>query len=237
MWLKKTVAVVIGITKKQDSIFNIIQEIDSTGHIDEILVIGNSVSENTLKQIQKTRARFIKINKKGLGRSIKTGLDRTKADLVIVTDSKGTFKGKDISKLLSYSQDFDTVFGSRTHVSLIRKDSGMNFVRRIVDDIFGKIISILFLSSNLTDVGCSFRLTNKKGWKKVKKECKSNSDLFLTEWLIMAAKNKVRFIEIPVNFTAPKLGLSNNNFFYLTFKAIVILFLILKTWILSFVIK
>jgi hypothetical protein len=97
-----------------------------------------------------------------------------------------------------------------------------------VDDLFGKMISILFLSSNLTDVGCTFRITNRKGWRSVAKDCTSDNEMFLTQWLIAAAKNKVRFIEIPVNFTASKASGKNEKFSYLARRAFQILYLIAR---------
>ncbi|MDO8341414.1 MAG: hypothetical protein Q7T59_05570, partial [Candidatus Woesebacteria bacterium] len=175
-------------------------------------------------------ARFIKTKKIGLGDCLKEGFRNTKADLIVVISGDGSFMGKDITKLLSYSEDFDTVFGSRTHAPLIGKGSGMTFSRRLVDDLFGKIISILFLSSNLTDVGCIFRLTNRKGLKKVIKYCKSKDEIFLTEWLITAAKNKVRFTEVPVNFISSMGDRRKENFFFLATRAFKIIYLIFKTY-------
>ncbi len=231
MWLKETVAAIIPASRNKNSIFNVIQELDATGFVDEIIVVDNGVDVETLKQIKKTRARFVKQSKYGVGRAIKRGIKSTKASLLIITDAKGTFRAKDISKLLSFSEDFDTVFGSRTHVPLIGKGSGMTFLRRLVDDLFGKMISILFLSSNLTDVGCTFRLTNRQGWRKVAKDCRSDSEMLLTEWLIAAAKNKVRFIEIPVNFIAPKGDIPENRYSYLAFRALMILVTTIRFWI------
>ena len=195
--------------------------------------MDNGVDVETLKQIKKTRARFIKQKRYGVGRAIRAGINKTKASLIIITDPNGTFKGKDISKLLSFSEDFDTVFGSRTHGPLIGKRSGMTFSRRLVDDLFGKMISVLFLSSNLTDVGSYFRLTNRKGWRAVARECTSDGEIFLTQWLISAAKNKVRFIEIPVNFIAPKEKGIKGGFPYLAVRGLHILFLIFKTWVIN----
>jgi len=237
MWLKKTVAAVIPVAKNNNSIFNVIQELDATGFTDEIVVVDIGADEETLEQIGKTRARVVKQKKGGVGRAIRTGIKSTKADLIIITEANGTFKGKDISKLLSYSEDFDTVFGSRTHIPLAGKGSGMTLLRRLVEDLFAKIVCILFLSSNLTDVGCTFRLTNRKGWRSVAKECKNNSEIFLTQWLIMAAKNKVRFLEVPVSYTSPKAATQKDNFYRLTIRALFIFYLIFKTWFINMVSK
>lgn len=228
MWLKKTVSVIIPVARKEKSIFNVIQELDTTGYIDEIVVVNWDSDSETLKQIERTRARLVKQNKNGVGRAIKTGIKSTKADILVIAEPSGSFRGDDVSKLLSYSENFDTVFGSRTHVPLIGKGSGMTFLRRLTDDLFGKMISLFFLSSNITDVGCTFRLTNRKGWNAVSRELTSDDELFLTQWLIAAAKNKVRFIEIPVNFTAPETSPKKDGFLYLAIRGLRIFYLFFK---------
>ena len=81
------------------------------------------------------------------------------------------------------------------------------------------------------------RLTNQQGWRKIARDAKSDNDIFLTEWLIAAAKNKVRFIEVPVNYIAPKTEDEKNNFPYLAIRGSHILYLILKTWIAHVVLR
>ena len=200
MWKNKTVAVILPTYRERKSIKNSILEFDSTGYVDEIIVVDNNAEEGTAAEVAKTRARLIKESTQGYGAAIRTGIKSTQADLLIISEPDGTFDGRDILKLLAYSDDFDMVFGSRTHVPLIEKKSEMTFLRRIADVLFGKLISFLFLCPPLTDVGCTYRLTNRKGWQKIVKDLKSNSALFATEWLVISAKSKVNFIEIPLNF-------------------------------------
>jgi len=233
MWGKKTVAVIIPASQKNGQIFNVIQDFDSTGYVDEILIVGNNGKKVVQNEIKQTRAKYISQKRPGFGIGIREGINKTKADLLIITELNGSFKGKDILKLLSYSDDFDMVFGSRTHLPLIQKGSGMNFARRIVDDLFGKLISFLFLGPPLTDVGCTFRLTNRNGWKKISSECHSKDEMFITEWLVAAVKNKVRFIEIPVHFNMPRRSFHPNSFLYHSKRGIKIFFYIWKIWLLT----
>lgn len=202
MWGKKTVAVIFPTYREKESIFDAIQEFGSTGYVDEIIVVDNNAEEGTGEEVKKTRAKLIKEPRQGYGRAIRTGIQNTKADLIIIAEPDGTFDGRDVPKLLAYSDDFDTVFGSRTHGPLTEKNSEMTLPRKIFDVFLGKLISVLFLCPRLTDVGCTLRLTNRKGWNKVKSECKSDGSMFATEWELVAAKNKVHFIEIPTNFRA-----------------------------------
>ncbi len=234
MWHRKTVALILPTYKEKRSIFNSIQEFDSTGYVDEIIVVDNNAEQGTEDEVKKTRAKLVKEFKQGYGIAIKTGIKNTKADLIIIAEPDGTFDGNDVVKLLAFSDDFDIVFGSRTHVPLIHSRSDMTFIRRILDVLLGKLISILFLTSPLTDVGCTLKITNRKALDKVMKKSKTEGALFATEWLLIAAKQKIRFIEIPVNFR-PRVGKSTltDTFINQALWGIIIFFFILKVWIVS----
>lgn len=232
MWNKKTVAVIFPTYHEKRSICAAIREFDASGYIDEIIVVDNNAEKGTEDEVKKTRAKLIKETTQGFGSAIRAGINYSRSELLIIAEPDGTFYGKDVLKLLSYSDNFDTVFASRTYLPLIEKNSEMVLMRRIFDYLFGRMINILFLCPRLTDVGCIMRLTNRKGWKKVYRECKSNDALFATEWQLIAAKNKVKYIEIPVNFRK-RVGRSSIT---ATFQdqakwAIRIFFYIWKIWI------
>lgn len=225
MWNNKTVAVIFPVSGEKKSVKNVILEFDSTGFVDEIIVVGSNINEEIETQIKRTRARLIKTSSPERGEAIKTGIKSTKADLLLVTEANGRFEGKDLVKFLSYSDDFDMVFGSRTHVPLIHNKTQIPFSGRIIDVMLGKLISLLFISPPLTDAGCIYRLTNRKAWQKIIKESKYNSPLFMTEWLLLAAKNRIRFIQIPVNFKAQSSHSSSKTSFFEQSRAGLIIFL------------
>lgn len=227
MWGNKTVSVIFPAAKNSIVLSNAIKGFDSTGYIDEIIVVDSGIEPSMVEEIRKTRARLIK-GHSDLGETIKKGVQQTKADLIIIAEPNGAFKGNDVLKLLAYSDDFDTVFGSRTHLPMLEKSSGMIFPRRFINFSLGKLINLLYFSSPLTDVGCTLRLTNRKGWNKIVKHCKSNSWIFLTEWIIFAAKNKVRYKEIPINYSRPReKSYSNIGFFEQAGRGLKIFFYIL----------
>ena len=51
MWLKKTVAAVIPAAANKDMIFNVIQELDATSYVDEVIAVDNGVDAETLSQM------------------------------------------------------------------------------------------------------------------------------------------------------------------------------------------
>lgn len=228
MWNNKTVAVIFPVTDVKEQIKNVVLEFDSSGFVDEIVVVDHNSDAETNNQIKKTRAQLVTEPSSKYSDLIKSGMKSTQADLMIIADPDGTFEGKDLVKFLSYSDDFDIVFGSRTHVSLAHKKSGLAFSRRMADALLGKLISILFLSPPLTDVSCTFRLINRKAWQKILRQSKSSSSLLITEWILIAAKNHMRFIQIPVNFNLkPSKTIASQQ----TKPAAVIFFFIVVSWL------
>lgn len=202
MWVNKKVAVIFPTYKEKDSIYNSIREFDSSGCVDEIIVVDNNAEPGTREEVVKTRAKLVKELKQGYGWAIRKGLRSTDADLFIIAEPDGTFDGRDVIKLLSYSEDFEMVFGSRTHLPLVQKGSDMTLIKRIGDVLLGKLATVLFNCSPLTDMGCTLRITTREGWHKIKNACRAADGIFATEWLCVAAKNKIKFMEIPVNFRA-----------------------------------
>jgi glycosyltransferase involved in cell wall biosynthesis len=200
MWAKKRVAVVLPTYREKNSIYQAIKDFGANPFVDEIIVVNNNAEEGTDNQVKKTKAVLVRETKQGYGYAIRKGLNTTKADIIIVAEPDGSFDGRDVLKLLSYSDDFDMVLGSRTHVPLIEKGSDMNLLKRYGDVMLGKLVTLLFLYYPLTDLGCTLRLTNKTAWKSIQKECKAAGGIFATEWVLVAAKNRIKLIEIPINY-------------------------------------
>ncbi|MDO8619153.1 MAG: glycosyltransferase family 2 protein [Candidatus Daviesbacteria bacterium] len=232
MWNRKTVAVIFPTYKEKSTLFNSIQDFDSTGYVDEIIVVDNNTEDGIQIEVKRTRARYIKEPRVGYGRAIKTGVKNTKADLIIFADPDGTYAGKDAIKLLAYSDDFDAVFGSRTHIPLIGNESDMTFIRRVLDVFCGKLITLLFLTSPLSDVICTLSLYSSKSLKKQIENVKTDGHLFTTRLLLEIVMKKIRFIEIPVNYKV-RVGVHRytNNFLKQAYWGIRVFLLIINTWL------
>lgn len=208
MWKGKKVGVIFPTYREKNSIRAVIEEFDRSGYVDEIIVVDNNAEPGTKEEVQKTRAILVHEKRQGYGYAIKKGLDSSRAELLIVAEPDGTFDGKDVVKLLAYSDDFDMVFGSRTHISLIHKGSDMTPVKQILDVWLAKMATWLFLCPLLTDLGCTLRLTKKSSWKRIEHEVTADDWIFSIKWILIAIIRKVHYIQIPVNFRA-RVGVSS----------------------------
>jgi glycosyltransferase involved in cell wall biosynthesis len=205
MWKGKKVSVVFSTFSDVDTIRECIDGFIKTGVVDEVVAVDNNAVEGTKEEIEKTRARRVVEPRQGLGYGYKRALDEATGDIIITTEVDGTYDPKDIMKLLAYSDDFDVVCGTRTASFMIREGADMGFSTRWANVVYAKFIEILFNTSNLTDVGCIYRLTSKRAWDKIKHSKMDTGWAFNLDWMLFVIRNKIKYVEVPVNFL-PRVG-------------------------------
>src|SRR4030043_940452 len=94
----------------------------------------------------------------GFGWGYRRALKEATGDILIMTEPDGTFEAKDILKLLAYCEDFEVVLGTRTTTILIGEGANMGFFLKLGNFVVAKFLEILFNTTQLTDVGCTYRL-------------------------------------------------------------------------------
>ena len=110
----------------------------------------------------KTSAREVLEPRQGYGIAIRRGFMEADGDYIIVSEPDGTFRGRDIVKLISYADDFDVVYGSRTVKELIWEGANMGIFLKWGNYWVAKLMEFLFNTTSLTDVGCTMRCVNRR---------------------------------------------------------------------------
>jgi glycosyltransferase involved in cell wall biosynthesis len=200
MYKAKKVSVVIPTYNEAQSIKSVIEGFFETGFVDEVVVVDNNALGNTKEEVRKTKARLVHEQKQGYGHALMRGLDEAEGDLIVMCEADGTFRPVDIEKFLSYSRDFEAVLGTRTSRAAIYSGAFMPFPVRFGNWLWAKLIEVLFNGPVLTDVGCTYKLVNRKLLKEIKKYFKySKGDgTFSPEFMIWLLKKNKKIIEIPV---------------------------------------
>lgn len=201
MWAGKKISVVFPTYNEKNSIRGAVNDFFSTGYIDEIIVVNNNAAEGTSEEVAKTKAKEIFETKQGYGYAIRRGLKEAKGDLIIISEPDGTFFGRDVIKLLAYSDDFNVVFGTRTSRNLILEGANMGIFLKWGNFFVAKLIEVLYNTTMLSDAGCTMRLLNRKALKKIQRQFSVGTSHFGVEMMLLVIKNKIKFIEIPVNYT------------------------------------
>lgn len=200
MYKNKKVSVVIPTYNEAGSIRGVVDGFFETGAVDEVVVVDNNALGNTKEKVSKTKARLVHEQKQGYGHAIMRGLKEATGDLLVVTEGDGTFQPKDIEKFLSYSDEFDVVLGSRTSREIMWEGAFMPYPVRFGNWLWAKWVEILFDGPVLTDIGCTYKLVNRKALNKVRDlfPLSKGDGTFNPEFIIWLLSRKVKAVEIPI---------------------------------------
>ena len=206
MYKDKRVTVILPTYNEKDSIkkvindFFLIRDATNLEIVDEVLVINNNAKEGTSEEVSQTKAIEIIEPVQGYGAAIQRGFKEASGDLIVVCEPDDTFVAIDIIKLLSYSEDVDIVYGSRTIKNFIWKGANMGWFLRWGNWAVAKMIEVLFNTNYLSDVGCTFRLINRDALNKMQDKFMVQSSFFGPEMMVLGFLLKIPCVQIPVNY-------------------------------------
>ena len=200
MYGAKTVSVVFPAYNEVGNIRRAVEDFFLSGVVDEIVVVDNNSHDGTAAEAAAARARVIRETQQGYGHALRRGLREATGDLVIMAEPDGTFMGRDVLKLLAYSEDFDMVCGTRTTRELIWAQANMGWFLRLGNWLVAKLIQVLYSGPSLSDCGCTLRLTHRAALDRIRGELTVGGSHFLPEMVILALKKGLKVIEVPVNY-------------------------------------
>jgi len=198
---EKTISLVIPAYNEEDSIGHVID--DFKGKVHEIIVADNDSTDRTATIAAEKGAKVYSTALKGYGHALRYGMDKATGDILILTEADGSFKARDLGKLLEYLKDADMVLGTRTTKQMIQQGANMTLFLRIGNVAVAKIIEILWWSRHeprLTDVGCTFRGIWADAYKRIRHDLRADGPSFSPEMIIEPIRHYLRIIEIPVSY-------------------------------------
>jgi glycosyltransferase involved in cell wall biosynthesis len=208
MWKDKTVSVALMTYAERDSIREVIEGFFATGLVDEVLVVDNNAEAGTREEVGRTRARLVHEPRQGYGSATRRGLTEARGDLIVLAEPDGTFLPEDLTKLLVYSNECDVVFGTRTTRELIWLGANMPSFLRWGNWVVAKLIEVLFNTSHLSDVGCTYRLLHKEIAERIASRMTVVGNHAGAEIMLLTIVSGARFVEVPVNYL-PRVGVSS----------------------------
>jgi len=157
----------------------------------------------------------------GLKKSLETD-----ANIIVLTESDGTYSGKDLEKMIPYLENVDMVIGTREIQVLSEKGNQNKMFYVWGNFLLAKLIQIKFFSLqhmgivSLTDVGCSYRCIKKEALVKIISQfensktneviIKPKSGLFALFMTMIGIKNDLRIVEVPITFKK-RVGISKTE--------------------------
>jgi glycosyltransferase involved in cell wall biosynthesis len=200
MWNGKSVAVIFPTYNEKDSIREATLDFLRPGYADEIIVVNNNAAAGTSEEIAGTGAREMFEAKQGYGHALLHGIDHCTADLIVLAEPDGTFSGNDLLKLLAYADDVPVVFGTRTSREFIWTGANMGRFLRIGNWAVAKMTELLFNTTILTDMGCTYRLFSRQAMERIRPHLTIGGSHFGPQLLMEVVAHNIPFTEIPVNY-------------------------------------
>jgi glycosyltransferase involved in cell wall biosynthesis len=200
MYGTKRVSVVFPAFNEAPYIRQAIEDFFLDGIVDEIVVVDNNSRDGTAEEARRTRARVVEETAQGYGHALRRGIREASGEIIILAEPDGTFVGRDVLKLLAYSEDFDMVCGTRTTRELIWAQANMGWFLRIGNWTVAKMVQLLYGGPSLSDCGCTLRLTHRAALTRIQDDLQVGGSHFLPEMVILGLKRRLKIIEIPVNY-------------------------------------
>jgi glycosyltransferase involved in cell wall biosynthesis len=208
MWQGHSVSVVLPTYRESLSIRRVIEDFYATGVVEEVIVVNNNAEPGTSEAVAGTGAREVHEPVQGYGHAIRRGLREAATDYVVVCEPDATFVAGDIFKLLSFADNFDVVYGSRTSQQLLWNGANMGRLLRWGNWAVAKYLELLYNATNLTDVGCTMRLLRIEAARALEPYFTIGGNEFGPEMMIKSLRSGFRVVQIPVNYL-PRVGTSS----------------------------
>lgn len=196
------ISVILPTYNEKDSIRKVIKDFERLGIIDEIIVINNNAVEGTSKQVASTSAIEIFESVPGYGSAIQRGYREATGDLIFVCEPDDTFVAEDVYKFLSYIDDVDVVYGSRTIKNFIGKGANMGHFLKNGNWFVAKMMQVLYRTNSLSDVGCTFRLIKKPALMKIQDSFRVKTGFFGPEMMLLTNHFNIPAVQIPIKYQA-----------------------------------
>ncbi|NQT23660.1 MAG: glycosyltransferase family 2 protein [Candidatus Omnitrophica bacterium] len=198
---KRKLSLVIPAYNEAESIGYVID--DFKNKVDEIIVADNNSVDDTAKLAKERGATVYTRAFKGYGDALRFGMEKASGDILVLTEADGSFRSRDLNKMLEYIKDADMVIGTRTTKQMVEQAANMSFLLRWGNVIAAKFLELLWLRTDqprLTDLGCTYRAIWKKAYSKIKNSLKANGPEFSPEMMIEVMNFDMRMIEIPITY-------------------------------------
>ena len=184
------------------STVNEIQEVFAASSIKEyeVIVVDDGSTDNTARVLKESHLHVLLVSheqNKGYGASLKTGIRKSKYDIIAITDADGTYPVKEIPKLYREMSDCDMAVGARTG-----KKVKIPLVRRPAKWLLAKLANYL-AETKIPDMNSGLRLFRKNDALRLF-SILPNGFSFTTTLTLAMLTNDMQVKFLPINYMKRK---------------------------------
>ena len=214
MFRDLTVSLVIPAYNEEATIRQVVEEFRQEPHLDEIVVVDNNCKDKTGELAAAAGARVVAESRPGYGAALLCGMNAAKGDILVLTEADGSFRARDVEKLLAYLGDADMVMGTRTTRQMVQQGANMRFLLRWGNVFMAKFLQLCWLRPSeprFTDVGCTFRALHKRTFDRIRPRLSQTGPAFSPEMMCAVLQERLRVIEVPVTYGLRQGGESKHS--------------------------
>lgn len=214
MFRHRTVSLVIPAYNEEETIRQVVEEFRQEPHLDEIVVVDNNCKDRTAEFATAAGARVVAESRPGYGSALMAGMAAAKGDLLVLVEADGSFRARDVVKLLVYLDDAGMVMGTRTTKQMVEQGANMRFLLRWGNVFMAKFLQLCWLRPSeprFTDVGCTFRALSRATFEKIRHRLAQTGPAFSPEMMCAALMERCRIIEVPVTYSQRMGGESKHS--------------------------
>ena len=193
------IKVIIPAYNEQDSIANVILDIPES--VEEIIVVNNNSTDDTVKNAKNAGATVLTENNKGYGYACLKGMEyiaklNEKPDIIVFLDGDYSDYPEELTKLIApiLNDNIDFVIGSR--VKRLREGGSMT-PQQVFGNWLATFLMTLFFGAKYTDLG-PFRAIKYNKLVSLNMEDKTYG--WTVEMQLKVLKQKLSYVEVPVKY-------------------------------------
>lgn len=195
---KPLISVIIPAYNEEKSIGKVVNDIPRN-IVDHVIVVNNNSTDSTVEVAREAGAIVLDEPRRGYGWACLKGIDHSKTlntEIVVFLDGDYSDYPEEIPDVLApiFETDMDMVIGSRV---LGKREKGSLTPQQIFGNWLATRLIRLFYRAKFTDLG-PFRAIKSESLEKLKMADKTYG--WTIEMQIKAAKHKMKFCEVPVNY-------------------------------------
>lgn len=195
---KPLITVIIPAYNEEQSIGKVVDDIPRN-IVDHVIVVNNNSTDTTVEVARKAGAIVLDEPRKGYGWACLKGIEHSKTlktEIVVFLDGDYSDYPQEIPDVLApiFETDMDMVIGSRV---LGKREKGSLTPQQVFGNWLATKLIRLFYRAKFTDLG-PFRAIKSESLEKLKMADKTYG--WTIEMQIKAAKHKMKFCEVPVNY-------------------------------------